>query len=61
MLTQRVVMVLNCNVLCHLQQCKCPDQDLWAPLYTELENSFRLAKLAIGKLDALREEDGGEE
>ncbi len=33
MLTQWVVMVLNCNVLCHLQQCKCPDQDLWAPLY----------------------------
>ncbi len=30
----------------------------------KLENSFRLAKLAIGKLDgklALREEDGGEE
>ena len=34
MLTQWVVMVLNCNVLCHLQQCKCPDQDLWTPLYT---------------------------
>ncbi len=33
MLTQWVVVVLNCNVLCHLQQCKCPDQDLWAPLY----------------------------
>ncbi len=33
MLTQWIVMVLNCNVLCHLQQCKCPDQDLWAPLY----------------------------
>ncbi len=33
MLTQWVVMVLNCNVLCHLQQCKCPDQDLRAPLY----------------------------
>ena len=33
MLTQWVVMVLNCNVLCHLQQCKCPDQHLWAPLY----------------------------
>ncbi len=34
MLTQWVVMVLHCNVLCHLQQCKCPDQDLLAPLYT---------------------------
>ncbi len=31
MLTQWVVMVLKCNVLCHLQHCKCPDQDLWAP------------------------------
>ena len=29
-------MVMNCNVPCHLQQCKCPDQDLWAPLYCEL-------------------------
>ena len=29
-LTQWVVMVLKCNVLCHLQPCKCPDQDLWA-------------------------------
>jgi len=28
MLTQWVVMVLNCNLPCHLQQCKCPDQDL---------------------------------
>ncbi len=26
-------MVMNGNVPCHLQQCKCPDQDLWAPLY----------------------------
>ncbi len=25
MLTQWDVMVLNCNVLCHLQQCKCPE------------------------------------
>ena len=33
MLTQWVVMVLNYNAPCHLQQCKCPDQDLWAPLY----------------------------
>ncbi len=36
MLTDWVVMVLNCNVPCHLPQCKCPDQDLWAPLYTEV-------------------------
>ena len=33
MLTHWLVMVLNRNVTCHLQQCKCPDQDLWAPLY----------------------------
>ena len=33
MLTQWAVMVLNCHVLDHLQQCKCSDQDLWAPLY----------------------------
>jgi len=32
MLNHWVVMVLNGNVPCHLQQCKCPDQDLWAPL-----------------------------
>jgi hypothetical protein len=60
MLTQWVVMVLNCNVLCHLQQCKCPDQDLWAPLYmifvvqrgdhamlamTQLPHHVRIAKI----------------
>jgi len=33
MLSHWVVMVLNGNAPCHLQQCKCPDQDLWAPLY----------------------------
>ena len=42
MLTQWVVMVLNSNVLCHLQQCKCPDQDLWDPLYM---NTLLLATL----------------
>ena len=31
MLTHWVVIVLNGNVPCHLQQCKCPDQVLWAP------------------------------
>ena len=39
MLTQWVVMFLNCNVPCHLQQCKCPDQDLWAPLYFPSEGA----------------------
>ncbi len=33
MLSHWDVMVMNDNVPCHLQQCKCPDQDLWAPLY----------------------------
>ena len=32
MLSHWVVMVLNGNAPCHLQQCKFPDQDLWAPL-----------------------------
>ena len=40
MLTQWVVMVLNCNVLYHLQQCKCPGQDLWAPLHGIYTDSF---------------------
>ena len=31
MLIQWVVMALNCNVPCHLQQCKCPDQRLMGP------------------------------
>ena len=31
-------MVLNGNVPCH-QQCKCPDQDLWAPLYVVYDPS----------------------
>ena len=26
-------MVVNGNVPCNLQQSKCPDQNLWAPLY----------------------------
>jgi len=33
MLSHWVVMVMNGNVPCYLRQCKCPDQDLWAPLY----------------------------
>ena len=45
MLTQWVVMVLNCNVPCHLQHCKCPDQDLWAPLY------LGMCKLLISGID----------
>ena len=36
MLSHWVVIVLNVNVPCHLQQCKCPDQDLWAPLYVNM-------------------------
>ncbi len=39
-------MVMNGNVPCHLQQCKCPDQDLWAPLYTLLYRiDFKCVKL----------------
>ncbi len=39
-------MVVNGNVPCHLQQCKCPDQDLWAPLYTLLYRiDFKRVKL----------------
>ena len=34
-------MVLNCNVPCHLQQCKCPDQDIWALLYNQFSSSTR--------------------
>ena len=46
MLTQWVVMVLNCNVICHIQQCKCPDQNLWAPLYLVIS-----ALVALGAAD----------
>ncbi len=45
MLTQWVVMVLNCNVLCYLQQCKCPDQDLWAPLYSAEDSNPQTSRL----------------
>ncbi len=48
-------MVMNGNVPCHLQQCKCPDQDLWAPLYRqEVPEEDRLkgeTKSATGRVN----------
>lgn len=36
MLSQCAVLDMNGDVLCHLQQCKCPDQDSCTPLNVSL-------------------------
>ena len=46
-------MVLHCNVPCQLQQCKCHDQDLGAPLYSRARQAICSLSLSFKGCAAL--------